>query len=134
MNKIIRKAGLIRDQRGQAVIEFALTLPLLLLVLFGITEFGRALLTSNVMHQATREGARVAAVALDPNDTGPILARMNQLLVPAQITPSSVSSAFDPVTRTVTVTITTDFVVLAGGILGTVGFPITATTVMKYES
>ena len=37
---------------GNAVIEFALILPLLLMVVFGITELGRAIMTVNVLTQA----------------------------------------------------------------------------------
>lgn len=52
-----------RDDRGQSLVEFALTLPMLLAVMFMITEFGRALYQYNVLAQATREGAREAVVA-----------------------------------------------------------------------
>jgi Flp pilus assembly protein TadG len=52
-----------RDDRGQSLVEFALTLPMLLVVMFMVTEFGRALYQYNVMAQATREGARVAVVS-----------------------------------------------------------------------
>ena len=51
-----------RSSRGQAVIEFAMVLPLLLVVGFIITEFGRALWVKNVLSQAAREGARKAVV------------------------------------------------------------------------
>lgn len=47
-------------ERGAAIIEVALTLPLLLLVAVGIFEFGRAYQTSQVLTNAAREGARVA--------------------------------------------------------------------------
>lgn len=53
---------MMRDDRGQSLVEFALTLPMLLVVMFMITEFGRALYQYNVMAQATREGARTAVV------------------------------------------------------------------------
>jgi Flp pilus assembly protein TadG len=49
-----------RSQRGAAIIETALTLPILLLVAVGIFEFGRAYQTSQVLTNAAREGARVA--------------------------------------------------------------------------
>ena len=52
-----------RDGRGQSLIEFALVLPMLLVVMLMITEFGRALFQYNVLSQAARAGARVAAVS-----------------------------------------------------------------------
>jgi Flp pilus assembly protein TadG len=53
-------------QRGAALIEMALTLPLLLLVSVSIFEFGRAFQTWEVLTNAAREGARVAVL---PNST-----------------------------------------------------------------
>jgi Flp pilus assembly protein TadG len=43
-------------------VEFALLLPVLLLLLFGIIDFGRALNAQITLTQAAREGARLAAV------------------------------------------------------------------------
>src|SRR5579859_3032399 len=51
----------IRD-RGAAAVEFALLLPLLLLLIFGIIDFGRALNAQITLTQAAREGARLAAL------------------------------------------------------------------------
>ena len=50
------------DERGQALLETALTLPLVLLVAVSIFEFGRAYQTSQVITNAVREGARVAVL------------------------------------------------------------------------
>jgi Flp pilus assembly protein TadG len=52
--------------KGQTLIETALILFLLLIVVFGITEFARAWYTKNSLKNAVRQGARVAAV-LSPN-------------------------------------------------------------------
>lgn len=49
-------------QRGTASVEFALVLPLLLSLLFGIIEFGFVFKDQLSLQQAAREGARVAAV------------------------------------------------------------------------
>lgn len=50
------------SERGQALIEVALTLPLVLLVAVGIFEFGRAYQTWQILTNAAREGARVAVL------------------------------------------------------------------------
>lgn len=49
-------------RRGQSLVEFALVVPLLLLMLVGIIEFGRAWNISQTVTFAARQGARVAAV------------------------------------------------------------------------
>jgi Flp pilus assembly protein TadG len=48
---------------GAAAVEFALLLPVLLLVTFGIIDFGRALNAQVTITQAAREGARLAALS-----------------------------------------------------------------------
>jgi Flp pilus assembly protein TadG len=48
--------------RGAAMVEFALLLPMLLLIVFGIIDFGRALNAQITLTQAAREGARLAAL------------------------------------------------------------------------
>jgi Flp pilus assembly protein TadG len=52
----------LRNQRGAALIETAITLPLVLLVSVSIFEFGRAYQTWQVLTNAAREGARVAVL------------------------------------------------------------------------
>src|SRR5258707_11392514 len=49
-----------RSQRSQSMVEFALVAPLLLLLLFGIVDFGRVIYTYVTLSQAVNEGARVA--------------------------------------------------------------------------
>jgi len=50
----------LRNQKGAALLETAITLPLVLLVCVSIFEFGRAYQTWQVLTNAAREGARVA--------------------------------------------------------------------------
>src|SRR4051812_43036755 len=47
-----------KSQRGVALLEFAITLPLLLAICFGITEFGRAIYTYNTLAKSARDAAR----------------------------------------------------------------------------
>jgi Flp pilus assembly protein TadG len=51
-----------RRESGQALIETALALPVLLLILFGIIEFGVALARFQVVTNASREGVRAASL------------------------------------------------------------------------
>jgi Flp pilus assembly pilin Flp len=52
-------------QEGAAAVEFALLLPLLVLLLFGIIEFGFAFSTRIQATNAAREAARLAVVGVD---------------------------------------------------------------------
>jgi Flp pilus assembly protein TadG len=53
----------IRNQRGAALLETAITIPLVLLVTVSIFEFGRAYQTWQILTNAAREGARIAVLA-----------------------------------------------------------------------
>jgi Flp pilus assembly protein TadG len=48
--------------KGQALVEFALVLPILLLFIFGIIDAGRLIYTFNTVANSARDGARVAIV------------------------------------------------------------------------
>jgi Flp pilus assembly protein TadG len=52
-------------RRGQALVEFALIIPLFLLLLVGIFDLGRAVFAFNTLTNAAREGARIAIVNQD---------------------------------------------------------------------
>ena len=56
-------------QKGQALIEFALVLPVLLVILLGIVEFGLILYNQHVITNASREGARYGIVVHAPRRT-----------------------------------------------------------------
>jgi len=56
-------------QTGAAAVELALVLPILLLLLFGIVDFGRAYNAKISLTQAAREGARARALGADAAGT-----------------------------------------------------------------
>lgn len=58
-------------QRGVALLEFALSLSLLITIVFGITEFGRAIFQYNTLTKAARDAARFLAVR-DPSAPGAV--------------------------------------------------------------
>jgi Flp pilus assembly protein TadG len=57
---MIRK--IMRERKGQGLVEMALVLPLLLLLLFGIVEFGRVLGAGLMVSHCARDGARYGSV------------------------------------------------------------------------
>jgi Flp pilus assembly protein TadG len=53
----------LRDDRGQTMVEFALVIPILCVVLFGVIQFGILYKNYVTLTDATRVGARKAAVS-----------------------------------------------------------------------
>lgn len=54
-----------RSERGAAAVEFALLAPVLIMLLLGIMEFGRAYNVQISLTNAAREGVRVMAITND---------------------------------------------------------------------
>lgn len=67
-------------QAGAALIESAVTIPIILLISVGVFEFGRAYQTWQVLTNAAREGARVSIIA-GKNDTQVTTAVRNYLAI-----------------------------------------------------
>ena len=61
--------------RGQALVEFALVLPVFVILLFGIIDFGRYVYTMNAIGNGAREGARSGSVTIRPTPLCDGLAR-----------------------------------------------------------
>lgn len=121
MTRILRR---LRSDDGGNLIEFALVLPLLLLVLLGIIEFGFVFQRYEVVTNAAREGARIAVL---PGYTeADVQARVADYLTTSGLTTTStnpiVTSVPDTVaaggstmpSRRVTVTYTYTFAFLPG--------------------
>ena len=62
-----RRSRRARDQRGAVAVEFALIMPILCLLVFGIIEFGFMLNRDMIVGNASRDGARAASLG-DTND------------------------------------------------------------------
>ncbi len=54
------------SERGAAAVEFAILLPVLLMLVLGTIEFGRAYNAQITLTNAARDGVRVMAIANDP--------------------------------------------------------------------
>lgn len=63
-----RARSLLRNEDGQALVEFAMVVPILLLLILGLVEFARAWNTQQVLTDTAREALRSSVVA-DPGFT-----------------------------------------------------------------
>lgn len=85
-------------RKGAAAVEFALIAPLFFLLLIGIIEFGRGMMVQQVITNATREGAREAA--LPDATTASVKATVVDFLVGSSIdvSPNDVAVSPNPAT------------------------------------
>ncbi len=72
---------LIKNQAGQAIVELAFVLIVFLFIIFGITEFSRALYTYNTIIQSTRSAARWGVVNISGNSDAANLDRAKNIVV-----------------------------------------------------
>ena len=100
------------SERGTAIVESAIILPVFFLLLFGVFEASRFMNTQQVLTDAAREGARLAVTPLTRTNTlpstGEITTRVNDFLGSASITGATVTvdNAVSVVTGSITTTYT----------------------------
>lgn len=95
------------EESGQALIEFAIVLPLLLLILFGIFDFGRIFLDSFIINEAARDAARYASIGASDSEVVQVVNQDCALLNTAKLGVTIVPAAAARVSGgTVTVTVT----------------------------
>ena len=120
-------------QKGQALVEFALVIPILIVIILAITEFGRVWMTMNVLTGAAREGVRAAAV----NELGTTFANnaAQNVMTAAGMTGTTVTVSGPNAANEMTVTVQMDYTVLTGtivpGLSGT--FQLTRSATMRWE-
>lgn len=102
--KLVVSPARLRSQRGNALIEFALVLPLLLLIFAGIVDFGFLFQRYEVITNAAREGARIGV--LPGYDAGDVQQRVSDYVAAGlSMTAAEVSAAVGvPDVQTVTIT------------------------------
>jgi Flp pilus assembly protein TadG len=127
-------------RRGVAAVEFAFVAPVLILLVFGMIEFGRAVMVQQIITNASREGARLAV--LDGTTASDVRTKVGTYLTDASIKGATVTiNPSEPNTAgygaPVTVTVQVPFSQVSwlpspmflGG-----GRQLTATTVMRRET
>jgi len=133
-NMSARRGG--KRARGAAVVEFAVVLPLLLTILFGIIEYGWVFMVRQTLQTAAREGCRLAVLQTTTSPYTNVLDRVAQVMGPTGLTTYSVTMTHATVANPiemVEVTIPYDDVSLMGGFFGTHSYDLGGTCSMRKE-
>jgi Flp pilus assembly protein TadG len=109
-------------QRGQALVEFSLVIPIFLLVLISLFDLGRAVFAYNTLTNAAREGARMAIVNQDVPTIIDHAKRQSALI---ELNDPSVSVAFYQMQEDGTADLTDPCNLVAVGCLAVVSFEAT---------
>ncbi|MEN6451994.1 MAG: TadE/TadG family type IV pilus assembly protein [Thermoguttaceae bacterium] len=80
-----------RERRGAALVEFAIVAPLFFLMVFGIIEFGRAIMVQEILTNASREGARLAVLDSPTPTAGAVKSTVATYLANAGISGATVT-------------------------------------------
>lgn len=126
----------VRRARGAAVVEFAVVLPLLLTILFGIIEYGWVFMVRQTLQTAAREGCRIAVLQTTTTPYTNVLDRISQVMEPTGLTTYTVSMTHATVANpieTVVVEVPYDDVSLMGGFFGTHAYDLGGTCSMRKE-
>jgi len=128
-----RKIELLRhDRRGTSTVEMALVLMLLLLLIAGVVDVGRAFNNYIIVTNASREGARYAARF--PHYATGIVAATKAEAVDSGVPPDSITVSIDGLNgdagASISVTAAYNLTTIMGGILGFSDIPMQATTEM----
>lgn len=82
----MRRIRVLKRKNGQSLVETALIMPLIILILMGIIDFGMIFNSYLVVSNASREGARNAAVGKSDNNIVSIVNMASSTLDAAKIT------------------------------------------------
>ena len=127
--------AILKKKRGQAIVEFALILPVFILILLGIMEFGLVFHQYLVVTAASREGARVAALGGTDAETRTIVNSSAASINTGQLT-TTITPANRVKGQSVSVQVTNPVTIRAALISQAFPqnpFPVTGTTIMRVE-
>ena len=119
--------------RGAAVVEFAVVLPLLLTILFGIIEYGWVFMVRQTLQTSAREGARIAILQTSEEPYTAAHIRIAEVMKPTGLT--TWTATVDPVgvVMEVKVIVPYDDVSLMGGFFGTHAYDLGGACSMRKE-
>jgi Flp pilus assembly protein TadG len=128
-----RRHAVPTNEHGAVAVEFALILPLLLLIIFGTIDFGRMWNMQIALTQAAREGVRVLALGGSTADattrTRDAAFPVTGVAITSSACPAVVTSTTGP--ARIEATRTYDYITPVSGLLNIMGLPALATPTIR---
>jgi len=128
-----------QSRKGATLVEFAIILPVFLLFVFGIIEYGRMVMVQQILTNSAREGAREGV--LDNSTSGTVSTAANRILTAAGISSATITTTPDPPSSaayatlvTVTVSVPFNSVTWLPSPMYLGGKTLTSTSKMRRES
>jgi len=132
----IKRIRIIKNEKGASAVEFAIILPILIMLVFGIFQFGIAYNNYITITHAAREGARRAAVDLDISNLSPLKQIIIDRAYPIPLTEADIDirtpegiKIGDPVVVEITYNMTVEI-----PLVGSWDIPLTSKAVMRLEN
>jgi Flp pilus assembly protein TadG len=122
-----------RENRGQSLVEWALVLPILILIVVVVFDVGRGVYYYSAVHNAAREGARYGIV--QPDDTTGIEAAARRLAVGMDSSMLTITTT-QPDTKTIRVQVSYNFIPitpLAASVVGSNSVTLNSRSTMRIE-
>ena len=123
--------------RGQELVEYAITLPIFLILVLGIVDLGRAVYYYSAMNNVVREGARYGSIHLEESGVdNTICGLVTSRAIGVDLSCDDVSTVFDFDQGTVEVTVVYPFIPVSQIITGFFGLnqlDITTSSIMQLE-
>ena len=135
-----------KGEKGQSAVEFALTLPILIVLLCGIIDFGWLFSCDIAATNAAREAARYTAVHYYDSSTDDDLAKAQSIVLEdapqlptssTSVTLTSLDLDNDGIQESIQVAVSSPVQLLTGltsAIIGKSSITLSATSIMKFET
>ena len=127
----------VQKSLGQELIEYAITLPIFLILVLGIVDLGRAVYYYSAMNNVVREGARYGSIHLENTNIDTEICNMIiQRAIGVSLDCSDVTTNIDLNTGTIEVTVTYRFVLVSqiiSGFFGVNDLQLTTSSIMQLE-
>lgn len=125
-----------KRKRAAAIVEFALVLPLLLTVLFGIIQYGWVFMIRQTLQMAAREGCRTAVLPTSVSPYTNVTTRVNEVMSTTGLSTFTITMTHATVANpieTVVVSVPYADASLLAGWFGSSNFNLTGASSMRKE-